>query len=259
MATKHESYRHLIWTLAKTDFTLRYHGSILGYAWAVLKPLMMFTVMYFVFSSIFNPRNTGNEFYAMELLIGILMFTFFAEGTGAGMSSLLAKAQLVTKIFVPRWCIIVSSTIHAAMVYTVNLSIIVIFAIIFQFTPSVLAVGMFILASLCLYLLIVSFALITAPLFVKFRDLSMIWEVVVSMLFYASPIIYPLTLLPESVQQIILINPVAFLIHFTKESLVNNHFADPWQLLFFLLIILALFGISILSYRKFSSRIAEDM
>lgn len=259
MATQHESYRHLIWTLAKTDFTLRYHGSILGYAWAILKPLLMFSVMYVVFSSIFNPRNTGSEFYALELLIGILMFTFFSEGTHSGMSSLLAKGQLVTKIYVPRWCIVIASTLNAAMIYGMNLFIILIFAAALQFVPSFAAVLFFILASLCIYVLVVAFSLVAAPLFVKFRDLQMIWEVVTQMLFYASPIIYPLTMLPAEIRQIILINPVAFLIHFTKESLVNNHFPEAWQLFAFLGLLTLVAVLAVAGYQRLSTRIAENM
>ena len=257
MKTEHESYRHLVWTLAKTDFTLRYHGSVLGYAWAILKPLLMFSVMYFVFSSIFNPKNTGSDYYAIQLLIGIMMFTFFAEGTSAGMSSLLSKAQLVTKIYVPRWTLIIASTLNAAMIYGFNVFIIIVFCIIFQFIPSFFSVLLFLFASLCLYLLIVTFSLMTAPLLIKFRDLQMIWEVLLQMLFYASPIIYPLTLLPKEVQQIILINPLAFIIHFTKEGLITNHFPDFWQMLLFIGCLGVAFVLSLGMYKHFNTKIAE--
>ncbi len=259
MNQEHENYKQLIWTLAKTDFTLRYHGSILGYAWAILKPLLMFSVMYFVFSSVFNPRNTGTEYYAIQLLIGIMMFTFFSEGTMAGMTSLLSKSQLVTKIYVPRWCIIVASTVNGAMIFTMNLLIIVLFCIIFQFLPSFGSVLFFLVAAVCIYILVVAFSLITAPLLIKFRDLQMIWEVLTSILFYASPIIYPLSMLPANVRQIILLNPIAFIIHFTKEALINNRFMDPIQAVVFITALLALAGISVLLYQRFNKKIAEYM
>ncbi len=257
MKNTHESYWELVWALAKTDFTLRYHGSFLGYAWAILKPLLMFSVMYFVFSSLFNPRNTGTEFYAIQLLIGIMMFTFFSEGTMSGMTSLLSKAQLVTKIYVPRWAIIIASTLNAAMIFVMNLIIVVIFAIIFQFTPSLASLGVFAIASVYIYILIVAFSLMTAPLLIKFRDLQMIWEVLISLLFYASPIIYPLSILPLNVQQVILISPIGFIIHFTKEALINDHFADAWQLLLFTGAIIILLLLSIIIYRRLNTRLAE--
>lgn len=259
MAQQHESYTQLIWTLAKTDFTLRYHGSVLGYLWALLKPLLIFLILYFVFSSIFNPKNTGQDYYALELIIGIMMFTFFAEGTTNGMNSLLSKAQLVTKIYVPRWTLIVAATVNAAFVYCVNLLIIIGLFVYKGFLPSLGAIALFLFFSVLVYVLILAFSLLTAPLLVKFRDLGLIWEVAVQAIFYATPIIYPLTILPLNVQQILLINPMAFIIHFTKESLINQHFADVWQYASFIAGVLGFLLLGIAAYRRFNINIAEEI
>lgn len=255
----HENYKELIWTLAKTDFKLRYHGSVLGYAWALLKPLLMFAVMNFVFSSIFNPKGDGSQYYSLQLLTSIILFTFFSEGTTAGMNSLLAKSQLVTKIYVPRWTIILASTINAALIFLMNLLVIISFFIYKNFLPSWEAVLFFVLYAILTYAIIVAFAFFTAPLFVKFRDLAMIWEVLISILFYATPIIYPLQMLPLYIQKILLINPMAFIIHFNKEGLINNHFASFSQNLGFIAIVAAAFCLSILSYQKFSKNVAEEI
>ncbi|HHX58658.1 MAG TPA: ABC transporter permease [Candidatus Moranbacteria bacterium] len=260
MKKQHENYQELIWRLAKTDFKLRYQGSILGYFWALLKPMLTFTVLYFVFSSIFNPRNSdGVSTYSLELLVGILMYSFFAEGTGAGLSSLMSKAQLVTKIYVPRWTIILAATINSAMIYSMNLLIIVALFAIKGFLPEWQAVALFFLFSFFIYILIVSFSFIAAPLFVKFRDLSMIWEVLLMIIMYASPIIYPLVTLPAKYHQLILLNPVAFIVHFTKESLIHAHYADPSQYLIFIIMLIAFFVSSIFIYQKMIKRVAENM
>lgn len=256
---QHENYKELIWILAKTDFKLRYHGSTLGYVWAVLKPLLMFLVLNFVFSAMFNPKNTGTEFYSLQLITAIMLFNFFSEGTMAGMSSLLTKAQLVTKIYVPRWTIILASTINAVLVYLMNLVVIVGFFIWQGYLPSVGAILLFLFFSVLTYVIILSFALFTAPIYVKFRDLAMIWEVLITIIFYASPIIYPLSILPDYIQQTILINPMAFIIHFTKEALTTNHFPDPWQVFVFVLILVIVFILSIFSYRKLITNVAEEL
>jgi ABC-type polysaccharide/polyol phosphate export permease len=256
---KHENYRELVWTLAKTDFKLRYQGSILGYVWALLKPLLIFAILNFVFSSVFNPRGIGSQYYSLQLLVSIILFNFFAEGTSAGMSSLLSKSQLVTKIYVPRWTIILASTLNATLIFLMNLVVIVAFFAIKQFVPSFTAIFMFFLFSILTYVIILAFSLFTAPLYVKFRDLSMIWEVVITALFYATPIFYPLQMLPAQVQKVLLINPMAFIIHFTKESLINNHFASLEQNSLFIIIITAAFLISIYSYKKLAPRIAEEI
>lgn len=255
----HENYKELIWALAKTDFKLRYHGSVLGYVWALLKPLLTFAVLNFVFSSMFNPRSNGTETYSLQLLVSLMMFYFFSEGTSAGMASLLSKAQLVTKIYVPRWTIILASTINATLIFLMNLLVIAFFFAIKGFMPSLSAILMFLLFSIFIYIIILSFALITAPLYVKFRDLSMIWEVLLMIIMYASPIIYPLATLPASYHKFILLNPLAFIIHFTKESLINNHFAEPSQYAVFISIVFGAFALSILSYRKFIAKVAEEV
>lgn len=256
---QHENYRELVWMLAKTDFKLRYHGSVLGYLWALLKPLLTFAVLNFVFSSVFNPRSTGMETYSLQLLVSLMMFYFFSEGTNAGMGSLLNKSQLVTKIYVPRWTIILASTINATLIFLMNLLVIALFFAFKGFMPSPAAIGMFLLFSIFIYVIVLSFSLITAPLYVKFRDLSMIWEVLLMIILYASPIIYPLATLPAQYHQFILLNPLAFIIHFTKESLVNNHFATPLQYAIFIFIVFGAFAFSIFSYRKLAPRIAEDI
>ncbi len=256
---QHENYKELIWALAKTDFKLRYHGSVLGYLWALLKPLLTFAILNFVFSSMFNPRSTGVNTYSLQLLVSLMMFYFFSEGTTAGMSSLLSKAQLVTKIYVPRWTIILASTINATLIFLMNLLVIAFFFALNGFVPSLGAVALFLVFSVFIYVIVLSFALITAPLYVKFRDLAMIWEVLLMIVMYASPIIYPLASLPAEYHKFILLNPLAFIIHFTKESLINNHFADFSQYAVFIAIVLGGFVLSIFSYRKFIPKVAEEI
>lgn len=260
MRTKsHENYRELVMRLAKTDFKLRYHGSTLGYLWAILRPLLMFTILNFVFSSIFNFRNSGTPNYPLELLTGLLMFQFFSEGTINGMNALLSKAQLVTKIYIPRWTIILGSSVNALFIYGMNLIVLSVFFIIYGVTPSIPAILMFFFFSLLLYVVIVAFSLLTAPLLVRFRDLSMIWEVLLQVLMYASPIIYPLTMMPEKIQKIMLFNPLAFVIHFSKRGLIENYFTNFHNVLYLILGVVGIFIISLLIYKKTERRVAEEI
>lgn len=252
----HENYKELIWMLAKTSFKLRYQGSFLGYIWAILNPLALFLVLNFVFSSIFA-KGGGIENYSLQLLVSLMLFMFFSEGTNAGMNSLKGRAQLVTKIYVPRWTLILSSTIHSAMVYTTNLIVVFGFFVWYQYMPSVGSILLFFLLSLTMYILIVSAAFILGPLIIRFKDIGLIWDVVLRVMFYATPILYPLTVLPEWSHKILLLNPVAFIIHFNKEALFNGHYADPLQWMIFFGIIGAFFGLSIWTYNKLEPKIAE--
>lgn len=245
--------------LARTDFKLRYHGSALGYLWALLKPLLMFSIMNFVFSSIFAARGMGGEFYSLQLLVSIILWTFFAEGTTAGMNSLLSKSQLVTKIYVPRWTLIVASTLNSALIFLMNLIIIIAFFIYKGFLPSSESILLFAIYSVMVYAMILTFAFFSAPIYVKYRDLLLIWDVALMALFYATPVFYPLQMLPVYIQKILLFNPMAFIIHFNKEGLINDHFASLGQNTAFVLVVGVAFVLSIFSYRKLSMRVAEEI
>ncbi len=259
MKKQHENYKELIWMLAKTDFKLRYHGSFLGYIWALLKPLMMFAILNVVFSTLFNTRANGVSYYSLQLLVGIVLFNFFSEGTAAGMASLLSKSQLVTKIYVPRWTIIVAATVNSTLIFLMNVLVIIFFFMLNHLLPSFEAIMLFVVLSIFTYILILAFALLTAPLYVRFRDLSMIWEVLTSILFYASPIVYSVKMMPVSIQKIMLLNPIAFVIHFSKEGLVNNYFADIWKTMIFVVTVLVAFGLGVFSYNRLASEIAEEI
>jgi lipopolysaccharide transport system permease protein len=257
MTPGHENYKELILRLAKTDFKLRYRGSVLGYVWAILRPLLLFTVLSFVFSSVFNFKNTGTPFYSLELITGLLLFQFFAEGTSAGMNALLSKAQLVTKIYVPRWTLVVSSTINSLFVFGMNLLVLVLFFVLYGKIPSIAGMLMFFMYVIFFYILILSFSFLTASLFVRFRDLSMIWDVLLSIIMYAAPIIYPLSIIPEHLQKILLINPVGFIIHFIKQALIFNHFASFVQIVFFMLGLGAFSAVSWYVFQKNEKKVAE--
>jgi len=254
-----QNYWQLIWSLARTDFKLRYHGSILGYVWALFKPLALFAILNFVFSQVFNPLKTGNRYFSLQLIISIILFSFFAEGTMAGLTSLLNKSGLITKIYVPRWIIIVSSTVQSTLIFSVNLIVIVIFFAWYQLWPGmsgILTFGFYILLT---YTIIISFSFIAAPLYVKYRDLAHFWEVVSSALFYAAPIVYPLDILPPKYHPIILTNPIGFLVHYTKTALTENRLAPLWQNALFTSLVLMFFFVSLIIFFKLEPHVAENL
>lgn len=257
MKNDYKNIKELVWLLAKTDFKLRYQGSVLGYLWAILKPLALFTVLNFVFSSIFNARNTGGEYYSLELLTGILLFNFFSEGTMSGLTSLVSKGQLVTKIYLPRWILVLASTLNSFLIFLANLVVLALFFLIKGMMPSFGGVLIFLSCIALLYILVVAFSFFAAPLYVRFRDLSMIWEVLLSILMYASPIIYPLSLMSPKVQKLILVSPIAFLIYFAKQGLIFNHFPTVIQGVCFVAFIGLCIGVAILLFKKTSRTVAE--
>ncbi len=257
MKKDYKNIKELIWILAKTDFKLRYQGSVLGYVWAILKPLALFVILNFVFSSLFNTRNNGLPYYTLELLTGLLLFNFFSEGTMSGLSSLVSKSELVTKIYIPRWILVLSSTLNSFLIFLANLVVLAMFFIAQGLMPSFAGMMVFLIFTVLLYLLIIAFSFLIAPLYARFRDLSMIWEVLLSIIMYASPIIYPLSLLSPKVQKLLLINPVAFLIYFAKQGLIFRHFPTIVQgFVFISVIVMALVG-SVFLFKRTSRVVAE--
>lgn len=256
--SKWKQYRYLTWTIAITDFKLRYHGSLLGYIWALLKPLIHFSILFFVFSSIFS-RGGTNPYYSLELLTGLTLFNFFNQGTTAGMKSLVSKAGIIKKIQVPHWILIVAASITSFLIFAMNITIIIIFFLFKGVYPSFTAIVLFLLAIAGIWVINLSFGFLMSPLFVRFRDLGMIWEVLLQAVFYASPIIYPLTMMPEEIHKYILINPIASLIHFTKESFIYERFLDAWQYGLFAVAILLVLLCCMYIYSKTANKIAENI
>ncbi|MBU2025271.1 MAG: ABC transporter permease [Patescibacteria group bacterium] len=253
-----QNYSHLIWTLAKTDFKMRYHGSVLGYIWAILKPLFLFLILNFVFSQVIG-RGAGIPHYSLQLITGLILWNFFAEGTMAGLTSFISKANIVTKIYFPRWIVIIASTLNSLLVFLASLIIMIGFFIFYGVHPSpveILTAAFYIFG---IYILIFSFSLIAAPLYLKFRDLAQIWEVLTQALFFAAPIIYPLSILPEKYHKLVLLNPMGILIHYSKIVLIEHRFPGFDNHLILITLVLSLLAAGLIFFNKKEKRIAENI
>ncbi|TSC72665.1 MAG: ABC-2 type transport system permease protein [Parcubacteria group bacterium Gr01-1014_38] len=208
----------LIWTLAKTDWKVRYSGSRLGYLWAVLKPLLIFATLYTVFSI---PFGRGVPMYAAELLIGILFWNYFAEGTSTGMQSLFAKGHILTKVPVSLWTIAAASTLQVTLTFLLNLLVIIPFVaaqpIILRLSGLLLFLGSCVLTAM----LILAISLFLAPLFVRYRDLKQLWEVLLTLGFFVTPIIYPPNMTPERLRHVLSFNPMALLIQSARSGILQ--------------------------------------
>lgn len=252
------NYSELIWTLAKTDFKMRYHGSVLGYLWAILKPLFIFLILNFVFSHMIG-KGAGIKHYSLQLITGIIFWNFFAEGSMAGLASLLKKSSLITKIYFPRWIVVVASTLNSLFVFGMNLIILAAFFVFYGVAPSLLALATAIAYMFAIYVLVVSFSLIAAPLYLKFRDMEQIWEVMLQVLFFAAPIVYPLSVIPEQYHKIMLLNPIGIIIHYSKIVLIENRFPNLGNHALLVVMLSALFAASIFYFKSVNRKIAEDV
>jgi len=246
-----------IWMLAKTDLKMRYQGSWLGIIWVFLKPFCMFLIMNFVFSHLFF-KSVPN--YSIRLLMGIVLWSFFAEASMVGMTSLMAKAHILKKIYLPKWIVIFSSTIHSGMAFLFNLTILFLFLFLYyRIFPGPLQLLLFGVYILLIYGLSLFISFMTATIFVRIRDLNQIWEVLLQVLFYASPIIYPITSVPDNIKSVLYLNPMTLLIEHSRIALIDNSVARIDHLIIFIVIFLPCFLGSIWFLKKTSGSIIEKM
>lgn len=177
--------------LVKTDFKLRYQGSFLGVAWSVLKPLMLFAVMYVVFAR-FLRMSDGTPTYPVALLLGICSWNFVGEATSIGLRSIVDRGDLLRKIHFPNYIVVVSATIGSMISLAINYVVVLIFALFSRvhFTWRVILVPFSVLQ---LWILALGLTLIFSTMYAYFRDIAHIWEVLQQMIFYGMPIIYPLS------------------------------------------------------------------
>ncbi len=255
----------LLKELVITDFKLRYQNSVLGYLWSLLKPLMLFAILYVVFTNIFKLGDAVPH-YSVYLLLGIVMWNFFAEMTNMSLSSIVSRGDLIRKIKIPRWMIVLAASMAALINFTLNLIVVGVFMIIqgVDINQSIIFLP-FVLVFYFLFSLGVS--LFLAAAFVKFRDLAHIWEVVMQGAFYATPILYPLSLFGNPLyQKLLLINPVAFVLQETRFALITPETATVSSVYGSTLAILipvgvaaATFAVGVSYFRSQSKSFAENV
>jgi ABC-2 type transport system permease protein len=259
--------RAILREMISTDFKVRYQGSALGYLWSLLRPLFMFAILYTVFVYIFN-INKGVPHLGVFLLLGIVLWNFFLETTMIGMTSVVARGDLIRKISIPRYLVVMSSSASALINLLLNMVVVFIFVLIDKVHPTASWVLTFPLI-IELFVLATAIAFFLSALFVKFRDVTFIWEVLMQAAFYGTPILYALTtttnLVPLRLQQLLLLNPVAQIIQDMRHSVVTKTTTTGWHILPFkyaivpILIVIAVTIISILYFKKQSKFFAENI
>ena len=261
----------LLRELVKTDFKLRYQGSMLGMAWSVLKPLMLFAVMYVVFVR-FLRFGAGIPHFAVSLLLAQTLWAFFQEATSQGMQAIVGRGDLLRKLKFPKYIVVVSSTVSALINLVISLFVVLIFMIVngVEFRPTIL---LFPLVVVELYIFALGIAFLLSTMFVRFRDIGHIWDVIMQAWFYATPIIYPLTQLINvgwlSVAKLVLmLNPIAQIIQDARYLVVTTQTETIWGLvgqqcwllkLIPLLIIVIVLLVGVTVFRRRSPYFAEEL
>lgn len=257
--------RTLLGELVRTDFKLRYQGSVLGYAWSLLRPLLLFLILYVVFVR-FLKLGSGVPHFPIYLLLGIVIWNFFLEMTVQSLGSIVARGDLIRKIRIPRWIIVVSSSISALINLGLNLIVVSAFLIIndVEIMGTIFWLPLILLE---VYALALGLSLFLSATFVKFRDVNYIWEVGLQGMFYLTPILYPLALITnETLQKLLLLSPLAQAIQDARYAVVTHQtltigqvYGSGWAMAIPILLVVAILVLGAWYFRRESRYFAENI
>lgn len=217
-----QRYRYsviLLKQLVKTDFKLRYQGSVLGYVWSLLRPLFMFAILYVVFG-VFLKAKGNIPHYPVYLLLGIVLWNYFGEVTGGSVAAIVSRGDLLRKINFPKYVIILAGSFAAFINLLLNF---VVIAILMAITHVSVGWHTLIIIPIVaeLFIFAIAMAFFLSALFVRYRDVQYIWEVIMQAAFYATPILYPMSFVPHKVAKVMLLNPMAQMIQDARHVMVT--------------------------------------
>jgi ABC-2 type transport system permease protein len=259
-----KQFAALTWTLALTEWKLRFYGSVLGYVWQLARPFAFFGVIYVVFTKIVGLGDEV-EHYGVYILFALVLFNFFAEVTNGCVRSLVARESLLRKVSFPRIAIPMSVTVTGLLNLTGTLLAVFIFAVANGVYPDwgwlELPVLVFLLA-----LLSSGVGMMLSVLYVRYRDVEPIWEVLTQILFYASPILYVSTLIDSCCRHPYVAQPIASILTEMRHAVIDPGAPDvataiggTYRLALPLLVIFGAFALGLWLFNREAPRIAEHL
>jgi ABC-2 type transport system permease protein len=256
----------LLWLMAVTEFKRVYFGTVLGYVWSLVRPLALFGVLLFVFTQVFKIGSETAEHYPVLLLLGIVLFTFFQESTTESVTSVVTQEGVVRKTQFPRLVIPLSTVLTGAFNFALNMVIVVAFILAFGVTPAWTWL-LFPFAVLALFVLTAAMSMMLSVLYVRFRDVAIIWLVFAQMLFYATPILYPIEAFGnETTERLLMINPLAVIFEQARiwvlepdAPTITEAAGGVLGLLPAAVIFVAICVIGVRTFSREAPRIAEDL
>jgi ABC-2 type transport system permease protein len=261
---------NLTYVLASTEFKLRFFGSVLGYVWTLMRPLLLFGVLYLVFAVIAHV-NKDIPHYPVYLLTAIVLFTYFAEATGGAVQSLVARENLLRKIRFPRMVIPLSVSLTALFNLGFNLIAVLVFALASGVNPRLSWLELPVLI-LLLVILSTGIGMLLAAAYVRYRDVQPIWEVLQQLLFYGSGVLFIVTTIKGRLfgaypAHVLLCNPLAAIFAQMRRALIGpmnapsvvTALGGAARLAIPLGIVVGLFGVGLWFFNREAPRIAENL
>jgi len=212
---------------------MRYHNSALGFIWVLLKPLLLFAIIVFVFSWFFKSKD---PYYRYNLLLGIILFSYLSEATQRGIVCLHEKSKIILKVNFPKVLAIYTSVFNSFISFFFSFLAYLIFWLFTKGSNTQILLPYFLLQILSLTTLIIGLNFFISIIYPKLRDLLSIWEIMLRLLFYLTPIIYPITMIPNQYKKLFLLNPLAIIITESRKALISGE-ALSWSHTIYVLVI----------------------
>jgi ABC-2 type transport system permease protein len=257
----------LLLILAVTDFKKSYFGTALGYLWSLARPLMLFGVLLAVFTQVFRVGSQVPD-YPVLLLFNIVLFGFFQEATLTAVNSLVSQEAVIRKTQFPRLVIPLAVVLTTLFNLALNLVVVFIFILAWGVDPTWTWLLFPVILGL-LFLFTTAVSMIVSSLYPRFRDTLIIWSVGATVLFYATPVLYPMEVVERTSQtlhDILLINPLAPLFELARSWIIDPSAPGPVdaaggfaQLLPAIGIYLAVCVFAVWSFNREAPRLAEQL
>ena len=245
----------ILFNFAISDLKIRYRNSVLGIFWSLIEPLLMLGVLFVVFSTMFKFEIPNFPIY---LLVGIVCYNFFKNGTVFALNSLSNRSTLMTQIYFPRSVPAISSGITAAIMLILELVVLAIFIVIFQFVPPITILFLPLILAL-LFLLVLGIALPLSVLNVKYRDTEYIWMVIVHAGFFLTPIFYQFDMMPVQVQNVLQFSPMVQIVTMAHHVVLYGTLPSATSILYAVGSISVITTVGYLIFRKYQAKIVEDV
>jgi len=256
----------LLWLMSVTEFKRVYFGTVLGYVWSLVRPLALFGVLLFVFTQVFKIGSETAEHYPVLLLMGIVMFTFFQESTTEGVTSVVAQEGVVRKTQFPRLVIPLATVVTGLFNFGLNLIVVLGFLLAFGVTPTWTWL-LFPFVVVVLFVFTAAVSMMLSVLYVRFRDVAIIWMVLAQALFYATPVLYPVEAFEnETYEHLLMLNPLAVIFEQARVWVLEPNAPTAVDaaggvvgLIPAAAIFVAVIGLGAWTFNRQAPRIAEDL
>ena len=247
--------RSLVFALALNDIKLRYKNSFLGFFWSFLEPLLILTVLLFVFSYVLKSTI---ESYPLYLLLGLILWYMFTRSTSMGLSSLTDNAHIIQKIHLRKEIFVISSCLTGFMMMLIEFTAFGIFLVAFSFVPPI-SILFFPLLLIELFILSVGISLLLSIANVYFRDIKFIWQVVLQAGFFLTPIIYALDMFPSEIRNILELNPISHIITTSHDLVLYGNLPSVNSVLYVVIFTGSIFVLGYFIFKNKESKIAEEL